>query len=72
MVVAASRDEGRLVTGPLLHLEAEHAAPERERTLDVRHLQMDVPDADARIDAHRALDDNGAREAAAPASAQRQ
>ena len=55
VVVAARRDERRLVAHPLLHLEAEHARLEAERALDVRHFQVDVADVDARIDrSHRA------------------
>ncbi len=50
MVVAARGDECGLVPQPLLQLESEHAGVERERAIDVRHLQMDVADVDARID----------------------
>ena len=53
VVVAARRDEGRLVAEALLELEAEHAALERERPVDVRDLEVDVPDVDARVDRHR-------------------
>ena len=42
-----------LVAVAVLDLEAENALPERERTVDVRHLQVDVPDVYARIDRHR-------------------
>ena len=52
MVIAAGGEEYRLVAVPSLLLEAEHARIEVERALDVRHLQVDVADVDARIDAH--------------------
>ena len=52
MVVVAGGDEGRLLAQPLLQVEAEDADVERERPLDVRDLEVDVADVDARIDAH--------------------
>ncbi len=50
VVVAAGRDEGRVVPDPLLQLEAEHAAVEVERTVDVGHFEVDVADVDAGVD----------------------
>ena len=50
VVVAAGRDERRLVAEALLQLEAEHAAVERERAIDVGHLEVDVADVDAGVD----------------------
>ena len=44
VVIAARRDERRVLAHPLLQLEAEHADVEVERALDVRHLQVDVTD----------------------------
>ncbi len=53
MVVAAGRDERR--AGPVPHhqFEAEHAAVEPDRALEVRHFQMHVADVDARVDRTR-------------------
>ena len=53
MVIPASRDESRFVPHPLLELESEDAAVEVERALDIRHLEVDVADVDARIDETR-------------------
>ena len=50
VVVAAGRDEGGLVADPLLQLEAEHAAVELERAVEVGHFEVDVADVDAGID----------------------
>src|SRR5215831_16832534 len=50
MVIATGAEEGGLVTCPLHDVETEHVAVEAERAVDVRHLEMDVPDVDARID----------------------
>ena len=53
MVVVPTRgDERRLIARTALLLEAEDAAIEAERAFDVRDLQVDVADVDARIDAH--------------------
>ena len=52
MVVAARRDERRLIAELLLQLEAEDAAIEVERALEVGDLQMDMADVDARINRH--------------------
>src|SRR5215467_13528191 len=49
MVVAAGAEERRLVARPLHDVESEHVAVEAERTIDVRNLQVDVPDVDTRI-----------------------
>jgi len=50
MVVSARGDERSLVAHPCLLLEAEHVAPEAERTLEIGDLQVDVTDVDARVD----------------------
>ena len=50
MVVATGRDEGGVVADPLLQLEAEHAAVEVERPVEVGHFEVDVADVDTRID----------------------
>ncbi len=52
VVVAAGREKGGLVADPLREVEAEDVAVEGKRAVDVRDLQVDVPDVDARIDAH--------------------
>ena len=56
MVVAAGRDERRLVAVPLHHVEAEDVAVEGERAVDVGDLQVDVTDVDSRVEAHAADD----------------
>src|ERR1051325_6727638 len=56
MVVAAGRDEGRLVADSLHQVEAQDVAGEGERAVDVGDLQVDVPDVDSRIEAHGADD----------------
>ena len=50
MVVAAGGDEGRVVADPLLQLEAEHAAVEVQRPVEVGHFEVDVADVDAGVD----------------------
>ena len=40
------------VADALHHLEAEDALVEGERAVEVRHLEVDVPDVDAGIDHH--------------------
>src|SRR5919201_2463728 len=52
MVIAAGGDERRLVTVALHDLEAENVTVERERAVDVAHLQVNVPDVHARVDRH--------------------
>src|SRR5436309_15820884 len=52
MVIAAGGDEGGLIAVALHLLEAEHVTVERERAVDVGHLQVDVADVHARIDRH--------------------
>ena len=52
VVVAAGGDERRLVAHPRLLLEAEDVAPEAERTVEIRDLQMHVADVDARVEHH--------------------
>ena len=49
-MLAAGGDEGGLIFEARLYLEAEHAAIEAERALDVGHLEMDVADVHARVD----------------------
>ena len=50
VMVAAGRDEGGLGAVALGQLEAEHAAVEGERPLEVGHLEVDVADARAGVD----------------------
>ena len=50
VVVVAGGDEGGVLAVARLQLEAEHAAIEGERPLDVGDLEMGVADADAGID----------------------
>jgi hypothetical protein len=50
VVVAAGRDEGGLRSVALHQREAEHAAVEGERPVEVRHFQVDVADPDAGVD----------------------
>ena len=50
MVVAAGAQERRRVAHPLRDLEAEDAVVERKRAVEVGHLEVDVADADARVD----------------------
>ena len=52
MVVAPGGEKRRLVTHPLRDVEAEHAVPEGERAVDIRHLQVGMTDVDARIQSH--------------------
>src|ERR1051326_4454147 len=52
MVVAAGRDERRLVAHPLHDVEAEDVAVKGERTVDVGDLQVHVADVDSRVDVH--------------------
>ena len=54
VVIAACREERGLVPHALHLVEAENVAVEAERAVDVRDLQVDVPDVDSGIDAHRA------------------
>ncbi len=49
-MVAARRDERRLVTDALRELETKHTAVKGERALEVGDLEMHVADADAGID----------------------
>ena len=53
VMVAPGRDEGGLAAVALHQLEAEHAAIEGERALEIGHLEMDVADPDAGIDGPR-------------------
>src|SRR5436305_7554162 len=44
MVIAAGRNERRAVAHPLHHLEAEHAAVEPQRPIEIGDLEMHMPD----------------------------
>ena len=70
VVVPAGGDERGLVAELLHLLEAEHVTVERERALDVAHLQVNVTDVHARDRSPSAVKGTGA--SAIPASAQRQ
>src|SRR5258708_29764261 len=50
MVISARRDEGRALAEALGQLEAEHAAIESQRPLDLRDLEVYVADANLGID----------------------
>ena len=50
VVIAAGRDKGRLVAESLLQLEAENAAVEVQRAVEVGHFEVDMADVDAGID----------------------
>ena len=50
VMIAAGRDEGRARTVTLDQLEAEHAAIEGERAVDVGDLQVHMADPGAGID----------------------
>jgi hypothetical protein len=50
VVVSPGGDESGLVAVPLHLVEAQNVAVETERAVDVRHLEVDVPDVDARVD----------------------
>ena len=47
VVIAAGRNERRAGAHPLHHLEAEHAAIEAERAIEIGDLEMDMPDPGA-------------------------
>jgi hypothetical protein len=49
MVVAAGREERRLLPDARLLLEPEDISPEAEGTLQISHLEVDMADGDARI-----------------------
>ena len=65
VVVATRREERGLTAKPRLHVEAEDVVPEAEGAVEVRDLQMRMPDVDSRIDAHSSR-------SVAPAAAHRQ
>ncbi len=50
VVVAARGDERGLVTHWRLLLETEDVPPEGECAIEIGHLQVDVPDVDARVE----------------------
>jgi hypothetical protein len=47
VMIAARRNERRAVAHPLHHLEAEHAAIEAERAVEIGDLEMNMPDPGA-------------------------
>jgi hypothetical protein len=49
-MVAARRNKGGLVSKLLLQFETENTAIERESTIEIGHLQVDVADIHAWID----------------------
>ena len=53
VVIAASGEKGRLVAEPPLQLKPEHAAIKSKCTVEVRYLQMNMANADTRIDRTR-------------------
>src|ERR1700688_3290601 len=53
VMIAAGRDEGGAVAAPLRELEAEHAAIEFQRPLEIGDLQMHITDPDPAIDRTR-------------------
>ena len=62
VVVSAGRDEGRVFAVAVLELEAEHAAVEVERPVEVRDFEVHVPDVHAGVDrAWRHLGRSGGR-----------
>jgi hypothetical protein len=50
MMIAAGRDKGRFLSPKLMKFEPEHAAIESERPLQVGNFEMDMTNADTRID----------------------
>ncbi len=50
MVIAPGGDEGRLVAEPLCQRKAENAGVERQRPVEIGHLEMDMTDFHAGID----------------------
>ena len=50
MVVAAGRDKRRPVAESLHQLETQHVAVELQSPVEIRDLEVYVPDRDARID----------------------
>src|SRR2546421_13026933 len=53
MMVAPGGQESGLVAVAMPGLEAGHVTVERDRALEVAHLQVDVPDVDSRVDRHQ-------------------
>jgi len=49
-MIAASAEERRRVAHALRDSKAEHAVIERQRTLEIRDLEVDVPDIYSWID----------------------
>lgn len=50
VMVAACGEEGRRIPEALHFLKTEHVSVESQRSLQIGHLEMDVPDADLRMD----------------------
>ena len=50
VVIAAGRNKGRARTHPLHQLETEYAAIKAERTIEIGHLEMNMPDPRSRDD----------------------
>ena len=50
MMIAAGGNERRLLAKALRQFKTEHAAIKRQRPIEIGNLQMDVANADARID----------------------
>lgn len=49
-MISACSDERGLAAVALHQLEPKHTAIERERSLEISHLEMDMADSDARVD----------------------
>src|SRR6202035_258234 len=49
VMVPAGREEGRAAAEPLRQLEPEHVPIERDRPFEIRHPQVDMADADGRV-----------------------
>src|SRR5215218_9255798 len=63
VVIPAGSDERRLLAVAVHHLEAEDAAVEADRTLEVADLEVNVSDVDAGIDRHSRSPDAASHQA---------
>ena len=45
MVIAASREKGRLIVEALSDLEPKDSMPKRQRSFEISHFQVDMTDA---------------------------